>query len=455
MVLSFRSLFQSESQRQVEAEARNIGLAHSIRDLITGKDRSPPLLPNTNTNLYILPTHQKGYLLSSFFSWTSYPHRLIFTHCIYSQFFVSRVFFLQTGGVIIGSNHETHVDSYQKKKAVKALQKAKPSEVNDLINILKAMPDPTVVEFKEVHSREASRHQHAPAPTSPTPVPASEPQEPKPSTEDATATLPTTTTDPADGKEGGGSSKDEDGEEEEVEVVKAPSSWWAISFASLKATLISGPADGEPSITTTTTTVTTITMTAEEVKKAAAEAEAAEAAEVEAAKAKAAEQEAAATAAEVVVESTAVKKDKEVVKATATATGTETGTNKNIGTITSSTTVANTKTAADKTTLVSTLNSIKKQIVALTKTPPIDVISAYTYWWGYEIYVPHKCMNKLQRVTNTSQIFFGFLSGAVAGMPGLAALVPLSRIISAWVGFQWAVIHAEDLGKGVVLSATW
>ncbi|KAF9148135.1 hypothetical protein BG015_010166 [Linnemannia schmuckeri] len=387
MMLSFRSLFQSESQRQVEAEARNIGLAHSIRDLITG------------------------------------------------------------------SNHETHVDSYQKKKAVKALQKAKPAEVNNLINILKAMPDPTVVEFKEVHSREASRHHH----------PAPEPQEPKPSTGDtATTGAPTeapTTSEP-DGEEGN-SSKDKEsekeGEEEEVEEVKAPSSWWAVSFASLKATLISEPAVGEPSVTTTTTTVTTITMTAEEVKKAAAEAEAAEAAEAEAAKAKAAEQEAAVTAAAegaetVVVESTVVKKDKGVATATATATETE---NKNIGTITSSTTVANTKTTADKTTLVSTLNSIKKQIVALTKTPPIDVISAYTYWWGYEIYVPHKCMNKLQRVSNTSQIFFGFLSGAVAGVPGLAALVPFSRIISAWVGFQWAVIQAEDLGKGVVLSATW
>ncbi|KAF9342675.1 hypothetical protein BGX26_007055 [Mortierella sp. AD094] len=64
-------------------------------------------------------------------------------------------------------------------------------------------------------------------------------------------------------------------------------------------------------------------------------------------------------------------------------------------------------------------------------------------------------MSKLQRVTNTSQIFFGFLSGAVTGIPGLAALVPLTRIISAWVGFQWAVIQAEDLGKGVILSATW
>ncbi|KAF8931531.1 hypothetical protein BGZ47_011793 [Haplosporangium gracile] len=399
MVLSFRSLFQSESQRQVEAEARNIGLAHSIRDLITG------------------------------------------------------------------SNHETHVDSYQKKQAVKALQKAKPAEVNNLINILKAMPDPTMVEFKEVHSREASRHHH--------PSPA--PQEPEPSTGDTTTTgAPTeapTTLEPADGEEGslsknkeseeGSSSKgkesEKEGEEEEVEEVKAPSSWWAVSFASLKATLISGPAVGEPSVTTTTTTVTTITMTAEEVKKAAAEAEAAEAAEAEEAKARAAEQEAAVTAAAegaetVVVESTVVKKDKDVATATATARGTE---NKDVGTITSSTTVANTKSTADKATLVSTLNSIKKQIVALTKIPSIDVISAYTYWWGYEIYVPHKCMNKLQRVSNTSQIFFGFLSGAVAGVPGLAALVPFSRIISAWVGFQWAVIQAEDLGKGVVLSATW
>ncbi|KAG0012219.1 hypothetical protein BGZ81_001711, partial [Podila clonocystis] len=82
MVFNIRSLFLSDSQKQVEAEVRNIGLAHTIRDVITG------------------------------------------------------------------SNHEVHVDSYQKKQAVKALQKAKPAQVNDLITILKAMPDPTVVEFK-------------------------------------------------------------------------------------------------------------------------------------------------------------------------------------------------------------------------------------------------------------------------------------------------------------------
>ncbi|KAK3843299.1 MAG: hypothetical protein J3R72DRAFT_115515 [Linnemannia gamsii] len=325
------------------------------------------------------------------------------------------------------------------------------------------MPDPTVVEFKEVHSREASRHHPAP-----TPVESKEPKEPQP-TAPPPSSGDTPTTPPAspDSKETTTTPGESEGEEE-VEIVKAPSSWWAVSFASLKASLISGSAVGEPSITTTTTTVTTITMTAEEVKKAAAEAEAAEAAEAEAKSAAVAEVEKA-KAAEA-EKAKAVESDAgagpETEKAVASAEiakekkdkGNETTTtvaSKSIGTVTSSTTVADTKTTADKTTLVSTLNSIKQQIVALTKTPPINVISAYTYWWGYEIYVPHKCMNKLQRVTNTSQIFFGFLSGAVAGMPGLAALVPLSRIISAWVGFQWAIILAEDLGKGVVLSATW
>jgi hypothetical protein len=36
-MVSFKNMFLSDSQRQVKAEARNIGLAHTIRDLITGK----------------------------------------------------------------------------------------------------------------------------------------------------------------------------------------------------------------------------------------------------------------------------------------------------------------------------------------------------------------------------------------------------------------------------------
>ncbi|KAF9437343.1 hypothetical protein BGZ76_001109 [Entomortierella beljakovae] len=344
-MVSFKGLFQSESQRQVEAEARNIGLAHTIRDLITG------------------------------------------------------------------SNHEIHVDSYQKKKAVKALQKADPAQVNDLISILKAMPDPTVVEFKTVHSRDPSKHHN---------------QKP----EDAGPSTP-----PSDNTSDGDNSTNDNDKGKQVdnnepEVIKPPSSWWAISFASLLSSFTPAIPTEDPSITTTTTTVTTIETTEEEAEKPTDTTEA--------------------TDVEVTTSSSTelVKKVETVEGKTAGKTGTITKTT------TSSTTVSE-PAIADKSVVVSTLNSIKQQIAALGKSPPTHMISAYTYWWGYEIYVPHKCMSKLQRVSNTSQIFFGFLSGAITGIPGLASLVPLTRIISAWVGFQWAVIRAEDVGKGVVLSATW
>ncbi|KAG0037070.1 hypothetical protein BGZ82_003214 [Podila clonocystis] len=105
--------------------------------------------------------------------------------------------------------------------------------------------------------------------------------------------------------------------------------------------------------------------------------------------------------------------------------------------------------------LVSTINSLTRQLLALHGPPPTHMISAYTFWWGYEIYVPHKCMAAIDQGLSTSQMFLGFLTGAIGGIPGLAALVPIAKIISAWVGYQWGVIKTQDTGKGVVISATW
>ncbi|KAG0090656.1 hypothetical protein BGZ93_001325 [Podila epicladia] len=105
--------------------------------------------------------------------------------------------------------------------------------------------------------------------------------------------------------------------------------------------------------------------------------------------------------------------------------------------------------------LVSTINSLTRQLLALHGPPPTHMISAYTFWWGYEIYVPHKCMATIDRGLSTSQVFLGFLTSAIGGIPGLAALVPIAKIISAWVGYQWGVIKTQDTGKGVVISATW
>ncbi|KAF9912842.1 hypothetical protein EC991_008708 [Linnemannia zychae] len=133
------------------------------------------------------------------------------------------------------------------------------------------------------------------------------------------------------------------------------------------------------------------------------------------------------------------------------------------GTITTTTPESTTK--ADSVALTpapsyisTTLSSLTKQWLIptyQTTPPPTNMMSAFTYWWGYEIYVPHKCMDTIERVSNTSQMFFGFLIGTVGTIPGLAALVPIAKIISAWVGYQWTVIKTQDTGRGVVISATW
>ncbi|KAF9286337.1 hypothetical protein BGZ68_003034 [Mortierella alpina] len=355
MVVSIRNIFISENQRQVKAEEHNIGLAHAIRDLITG------------------------------------------------------------------SNHETHVDNHRKKKAVKALQKAHPGQVNDLIVILKAMPDPTVNEFNQVHHRAVNKKREDTDAT------------PSSSTKDSSSNTSPVDTGKASTENSEGSSSGGDRGDVISEPIKAPSSWWAISFGSLIASAGTAPSEKKPSVTTTTTTVTTITMTSEEVAKAAAAA--AEEEEAEAA---------------IKAEKTA----RSEAESAASGTGTNAQGKDTISkTTTSSTTVA-APVIADKNVLAATINSIKQQL-ALLKIPPIDVITASSFWWGFEIYVPHQCMAKLSRATNTSQIFFGFLGGALSGVPGLAALVPLSKIISAYVGLQWALIHAQDLGKGVILAGTW
>ncbi|KAF9438988.1 hypothetical protein BGZ76_001883 [Entomortierella beljakovae] len=105
--------------------------------------------------------------------------------------------------------------------------------------------------------------------------------------------------------------------------------------------------------------------------------------------------------------------------------------------------------------LLGTITSITRQLLTLNGPPPTHMISACTFWWGYEIYVPHKCMLTIERVTNTGQAFFNILSGAIVAIPGMTVLGPIAKIISAWVGYQWSVIKADDLGKGVVISATW
>ncbi|KAG9304603.1 hypothetical protein G9A89_020167 [Geosiphon pyriformis] len=94
---------------------------------------------------------------------------------------------------------------------------------------------------------------------------------------------------------------------------------------------------------------------------------------------------------------------------------------------------------------------VEKEIVKVIK-PSAHEISAYTYWWGYEIYVPQECMGRLDQAQSVGTSFLGFLQ-VVAGNVG--SLHPYFGFISAWVGLQFTLIKSQNAGKGVVLAATW
>ncbi|CAG8662755.1 9462_t:CDS:2 [Ambispora leptoticha] len=96
--------------------------------------------------------------------------------------------------------------------------------------------------------------------------------------------------------------------------------------------------------------------------------------------------------------------------------------------------------------------STEKSIVKKIFRPPTHHISAYVFWWGYEIYVPQDCMGRLDQAQNVSNSFLGLLQ-VVAG--NVSAIHPYFGFIAAWVGLQFTVIKSQNVGHGVVLAATW
>ena len=93
-----------------------------------------------------------------------------------------------------------------------------------------------------------------------------------------------------------------------------------------------------------------------------------------------------------------------------------------------------------------TINPPSTSSIKLFK-PPLDSISAYVYWWGYEIYVPQKCMGRLSQAQNVGNSFLGFLQ-VIAG--NASAISPYFGFISAWVGLEFTVIKSQNVSNGVV-----
>ncbi|KAG0285921.1 hypothetical protein BGZ96_009898 [Linnemannia gamsii] len=103
------------------------------------------------------------------------------------------------------------------------------------------------------------------------------------------------------------------------------------------------------------------------------------------------------------------------------------------------------------------VNEDGETITTTTKTevrfhPSKSTVSSQAYWWGYEIFIPQVALSRIASAQDVSSAFLGFLGSVGLIVP---AIVPFLGYIAAYVGLEFAVIKAQNEGKGVILASTW
>jgi hypothetical protein len=97
--------------------------------------------------------------------------------------------------------------------------------------------------------------------------------------------------------------------------------------------------------------------------------------------------------------------------------------------------------------------TVTKTTVTLVRfRPSKDTVSSHAYWWGYEIFIPQDALSRIGSAQDVSSAFLGFLGSVGLVVP---AIVPFLGYIAAYVGLEFAVIKAQNEGKGVILASTW
>ncbi|CAJ0754130.1 18120_t:CDS:10, partial [Entrophospora sp. SA101] len=113
--------------------------------------------------------------------------------------------------------------------------------------------------------------------------------------------------------------------------------------------------------------------------------------------------------------------------------------------------VVSSSTSTTDVTITTTIkaNSLKTNSTNKDKIikPSLNTISCYVYWWGYEVYVPQKCMGRLDQAQNVSNSFLGLLHIVVGNSSPIS---PYFGLISAWVGLQFTLIKSKTVDNGVI-----
>ncbi|KDN53309.1 hypothetical protein K437DRAFT_253342 [Tilletiaria anomala UBC 951] len=114
---------------------------------------------------------------------------------------------------------------------------------------------------------------------------------------------------------------------------------------------------------------------------------------------------------------------------------------------------------ADKLGAFNAMASITGAVIEASGTnvglaAPIDRMSIFVHWWGFEVTLPPSTISYLGTAQSVSGSFLGFLQTmAVSG--GIPELVPFIRYISMFVDVEFKAIAAQNKGNGVVIAAVW
>ncbi|KAI9596162.1 hypothetical protein BDF19DRAFT_439833 [Syncephalis fuscata] len=83
---------------------------------------------------------------------------------------------------------------------------------------------------------------------------------------------------------------------------------------------------------------------------------------------------------------------------------------------------------------------------------PPESIEAHTYWWGYEIYIPPRTLQKLEDEGDVATGVLYFLGALSKTVP---LIYPFVNMIATFVAMQFTIIKTADRGNGIILVATW
>jgi hypothetical protein len=83
---------------------------------------------------------------------------------------------------------------------------------------------------------------------------------------------------------------------------------------------------------------------------------------------------------------------------------------------------------------------------------PPEEMEARTYWWGYEIYIPPRTLQKLSEEGDIATAVLYFLGALSKTVP---LIYPFVNMIATYVSMQFTIIKAADRGNGIILVATW